>query len=307
VAHLSSTVTRRAVLVIGILAIAGAAGAMWNRYAPPTACLFCASPEHYETVLNTPPDAIGTAGVRDGRPSSNYAAANPSAIPGAFGATGADADHRSATSGDRQRDWQPWGHGSSSRRYDAAGISSPSIGMAGLWRLNTLSRKVAPPLASAPAIAHAAVPTTPRAAPAPRPAPAPAAPSHPPSASPNPAPAPNPVPAPAPTPPSAAPPAPPSAAPPPTVTSTPPPAGTPPVVTPPSAPPPPGDPFDTHTDPPPNPFVPPPPPGPMDPGAPGGPGGTGTGPAATPEPASMLLIGTGLVALLGELRRRRVI
>ncbi|HKB11789.1 MAG TPA: PEP-CTERM sorting domain-containing protein [Vicinamibacterales bacterium] len=72
---------------------------------------------------------------------------------------------------------------------------------------------------------------------------------------------------------------------------------------------PPTNPFVEHTTGPADPFVPRPPEGLLDPTGAGG--GTGSisprSPASTPEPASMLLIGTGLVALLSDLRRRRVI
>ena len=70
----------------------------------------------------------------------------------------------------------------------------------------------------------------------------------------------------------------------------------------------PTNPFDGHADSPANPFVPPAPGGALDPGGPGAhAGGGGSAPSANPEPASIFLIGTGLLALVTELRRRRAI
>jgi len=70
----------------------------------------------------------------------------------------------------------------------------------------------------------------------------------------------------------------------------------------------PTNPFDGHSDAPSNPFVAPAPGGSLDPGGTGHVGGGGSSsPSANPEPASILLLGTGFLALLTELRRRRAI
>jgi PEP-CTERM motif-containing protein len=289
VAQLSSTVARRAGFVIVILGVAAAATAMWNRYAPPDACLFCAAPEHYETALNTTPDAVATTGASDMRRTGQYAAADSSAVPGASAAPSSHGGSSAALHGDARRSWQPWETGSGAHGFPSSGgMSAPSVGMGGLWRLMSLAHRAPDPLPAAPSPKPAPLP---RAAAAPRPSPTPA-PAHtapapnPPSATSPPTPAPDPIP--------------PSAVPP-----IPSPEPTPPL--PPSGVAPPTSPFNDHTTPPADPFVPPPPSGSLDPGGPGGTGTSGSGPAATPEPASLLLIGTGLVALLTELRRRRVI
>ena len=96
--------------MVVILGIAAAAAAMWDRYAPPNACLFCAAPEHYETALNSAPDPVGTKGAADGLRRNQYAASNSSAIPGpADPAAGTAASGRRP--GDARRSWTPWGTG----------------------------------------------------------------------------------------------------------------------------------------------------------------------------------------------------
>jgi hypothetical protein len=251
-------------MVVGILGVAAAAAAMWNRYAPPNACLFCAAPEHYETALKATPDAVGIAGAADGHSRGQYGAANSSsAIPGVSDdASGANAT--GSRHGDSRRLWTPWANGADAHRYGSSNPRAPSVSMGGLWRLMTLAHRAPDPVAEAAAPKTART-SQPAAHSAPRPpragAPAPRAPAAPPIV----------------------PPVPPVAT----------------VVTPTN----PFTGFVTGSDP----FQPPPPPGSLDPGGPGGNGPSGSGPSATPEPASLLLIGTGLLVLAGELRRRRVI
>jgi hypothetical protein len=72
----------------------------------------------------------------------------------------------------------------------------------------------------------------------------------------------------------------------------------------------PTNPFATNADSPSNPFVSPAAGSSLDPGGAGGVGhgtGGGSSPSGNPEPASFVLLGTGFLALLTELRRRRAI
>jgi hypothetical protein len=200
--------------------------------------------------------------------------------------------------------WQPWGTGSGSFNGYASSGHGPSASLGGLWRLMNLNRPAASapiesvaaaapapaPVPSAPPVA--AKPAPPAAAPAPAPAPKP-------TPAPTPAPIPGPVPAPAPAPEPA--PAP-SPSPTPTANS---PADVPTVpgaIAPPAT-----DPFDEHEEPLPDPFGGVPPGGGLDPADPKGSLLPGGDPSPTPEPGSILLIGTGLLGILGALRRRQLI
>jgi hypothetical protein len=279
-----------ALLAIGVAASAYAT-MRWTTWIPTTACLLCDAKQAEDIA----PTGGGNSPVGTGGAAGSYARSSSStASPGSLGSpTLAPLTTEAASSGSRPgsapRGWQPWGSGSGSFRVHSSASTGPSASLGGLWRLMSLSR---PGNGGAPVVAsnHVDSPAAHITAPiATKPAPKAAAP---PSA------------------PRPAPPASPSV-----VTTAPITGGDLPGIAPPagdttggSIAAPPTDSFHEHETPPPDPFVGPTGGGGFDPGSSGG--GTpaaGGGVSATPEPSSMLLIGTGLLGVLGVLRRRRLL
>jgi len=306
---LPNNLGRSGILVIVIvgLAAATAAASRWTPWSPLNTCLFCGSaPRDVAVSLPTHgPDLAPMSTARElAHGVTSAAASDDGALPSVH-VNARAAEHRDADASDEgHHDWQPWSDRSSSR--GEGGESAAVFG--GLARLSGGS------IAGGGSTVHAAPATTATivATPAsehPDPAPAAAAPA--PASGNNPAPTPSASPTPA------------GPATTPTNTT----AGTPQSFFPPLPPgnggfspnlsatttapantPAPTATFNQQATPPPSPFVPPAPGGPLsgtDP--PGTIVGSAVTPAATPEPASLMLIATGLAAAFGELRRRRVI
>jgi PEP-CTERM motif len=299
--HLKHTARRTAFTVIAILGVAAAATATWNQYAPPSVCLYCATPEHYETAVTISPRTLATTGVETRRGSMETPRSTSKVLPDISSAPPSH-DRDGAVQADAPRGWQPWDDTSTPHTVNLSGGGPLWLGLGELRGMMAVSHYAEPSggIATArPPAAQEPRSTTDEPQEAERPAPQPST---------QPAPSPSGSSTPNGPPPNRGP----GVAPPPGPTSAPePPGGPPPAAGPPAATPsnaPPTNPFVGHTTPPADPFVPPAPKGLLDPAGPGGGTGTGgSGPAATPEPASVLLIGTGLVALLTNLRRRRLI
>jgi|SRR5262245_58754035 len=279
---------------------------MWNQYAPSSVCLYCGTPEHYETALNATPRATAPTGLSAARRTADLGLPpKPIAIPQPSSEPPSHSEGGGSVQADAPRGWQPW---DDDKAPDASRFNPAAAGP--LWfSIVELRRSVM--------MGHYAEPSGGMATAAPRSSPGSDAPNRPavessPVGEPQPTPpasgnsGPNPGNSGSNPPPNQGPGASPTTPGPTATAPSPPGVPGPSGATPSEGPP--TNPFVEHTTPPADPFVPPRPVGSLDPA---GPGGTvtapGAGPAATPEPASLFLIGTGLMVLLTDLRRRRVI
>jgi len=286
----------RAVLVIGILGVAAAATAMWQQYAPKGVCLYCATPEHYQTALNVPPKAP-TATSGDVKHHSGLALPpKPSILPEMTTAP-ASHDDGAAEHADAPDHWQPWGQDENEKENEQEpgepGVGDLRIGKSQLRRMISTGHFAEPDggiASAAPRTSHENHSEGESQSGPDEGRPVVEQPGTPGSNSPNPSSghAPNPGSSSVPQGPVM----------PPVATTTPPSGGATPAAAPPT------NPFVEHTTPPSNPFA--PPAAVLSPGTPGGTvSSPRSSPAANPEPASVLLIGTGLAAVLNQLRRRR--
>lgn len=267
---------RRVVFTIVALAVASAAAATirWQTWTPNNACLLCGAPDPSSTMRAAAgPDTLYGAG--GGAPSyarTTGEAFTPGPLAAAqLGSSSTASSSSAARSTSSFRGWQPWGNGSASGRFASSGAAGAAAApLGGLWRLMSLSR---PHHSSTPAarniVARVRRERPPVASRPKKPSPGSNS-GHPGNSGDG------------------------TAA---SETPAPPLAGAPST-----------DPFHEHEAPPPDPFQ---GPGGFDPGTPGGKGpstgGGGIKMAATPEPGSILLFGTGLLGVLGVMRQRRLI
>jgi hypothetical protein len=280
----------RAVFTLAALAVASAAAATihWQTSMPDAGCLLCGARDSSGATLQTSPNADRSITGGIGSYARNSAGTYvPGPLMPDMGSNKSGGASSPSRAGSAPKGWQPWGSGSNSLRGSSSGSSGPSASLGGMWRLMSLSRpghqngvaSVATPAAAASRV-------KPPAASRPVKAPAPAKPG---SGS--------------------------GSASAPATGSTSTDAGLPAAS---GSDLPPGgsafsggapstDPFHEHQAPPPDPFR---GPGGFNPGAPGAggaPGGVAGNVSATPEPGSILLIGTGLLSVLGVLRKRRAL
>jgi hypothetical protein len=282
-------------VIVG-LAAATAGAARWTPWSPLNSCLFCGSaPRDIASAAmshGSGPRGDAAIAAHGSATAAHHAAADDDGPLPAIGRAPFSGLRDSAAAGDdSRRDWQPWGTAESVR----VNVGESSVVLGGLSRLSASSIagggstvRVSP---AATAHANAAVDNAPAVDPPAANPPSPAPPAPRPSGPPSTAPVTTPV--------AVVPTLPPG------------PGGFTPNIPAPADPAPPSpDPTDTfhhQDDPAPAPFVPPAPTGPLGPNDPAATVSTAAVPAATPEPASLMLVATGLVAVVGELRRRRVI
>jgi len=309
VIQLKQTV-RRAVLVVAVLGVAAASAAMWNQYAPISVCLYCGAPEHYAPPLNkaTPRAAAKTGGANAARHSGELSMPpKPKVMPEVPSEPPSHSEGGGSVQADAPRGWQPWNDDNGPDRPRQASGGPLWFTMVEMRQMVMGGRYGEPGGGIATALPKPSHDQQAQDHPAgslevvePHPGPPSGA------AGPNPGDSGS-----NPTPPNQGPGTPQGPG---TSPNTGPTAGSP---TAPGAPGPSGEtpssepptnPFVEHTTPPADPFVPPRPVGSLDPAGPGG-GVTPSddGPAATPEPASVLLIATGLLFLFTDLRRRHAI